>query len=401
MTVRNLYAPAALGIEGYMNARERTKMQVNNIDSFKAKMEEFVSGKDTQNLIFTEDLKNMVHISEAQDINLLRQMIEKFSTQKKELRFGTFVFGPPVMRLLYHLKDCDNALAMFKDESLNGFFDQLISYQILLDMLFVHERYQDVLDTYDVIKSRQVQGGRFPKHVLVLTLAACYKLNTPASFEYATTLYKEAIDSGHLPMRRGVCFFAMLAFNQNQPQIALEVVGTVRQQNYLTIRAIKAMGNSQLKRFDSVLPLLKSVLEVDNPMATKQTFPQSVIDHLKVELDSLTNNELKADFEKVLGFLERHGHITPNSLDDILLTEIQQTVQFPGNDGRDGFQRDGYRRDNREGGYNNREGGYNRDGGYNNRNNDRRDRDDRRGGFQKREFDYPSGRTRPGLHELN
>lgn len=81
-----------------------------------------------------------------------------------------YVFGPPVLRLFHHLKETDQALALFKDESLQGFFDQLISYQIILDLLYESKRYQDVLDTYEVIKKRQVQGARFPKHVLTLTL---------------------------------------------------------------------------------------------------------------------------------------------------------------------------------------------------------------------------------------
>ena len=118
----------------------------------------------------------MVHLSEKDDLNLLEQMIKKFSSQSKEVRFGNFVFGPPVMRLLYFLKEDDQALKLFKDDSLNGFFDQLISYQLLLDLLYEQKRYQNVLDMFDVIKSRQVQGGRFPKHVLVITFAACYKM---------------------------------------------------------------------------------------------------------------------------------------------------------------------------------------------------------------------------------
>lgn len=55
---RNLYAPAALGIDGFLQTRERIKMQVTNIDSFKSKMQEFVSDENSNNLVFTEDLKN-------------------------------------------------------------------------------------------------------------------------------------------------------------------------------------------------------------------------------------------------------------------------------------------------------------------------------------------------------
>lgn len=134
-------------------------------------MHEFVKDENSKNLIFTEDLKNLLHIAEKTDVPLLSQMISKFCTQSKEVRFGNYVFGPPVMRLLHLLKDSETAMKLFQDEQLDGFFDQLITYQLLLDLLFESKQYQEVLDMFEIIKSRQVQGGRFSKHVLVLSLA--------------------------------------------------------------------------------------------------------------------------------------------------------------------------------------------------------------------------------------
>lgn len=62
------------------------------------------------------------------------------------------------MRLFHSLKDVDTALTMFKDEKLSGFFDQLVSYQILLDLLYESGKYQEMLDIYKVIKDRQVRN---------------------------------------------------------------------------------------------------------------------------------------------------------------------------------------------------------------------------------------------------
>lgn len=64
---------------------------------------------------------------------------------------------------------------MFKDPELNSFFDQLMTYQILVDMLYEQGRYQDVVDVFEIIKSRQIQGGMHPRHVVLLVFAACYK----------------------------------------------------------------------------------------------------------------------------------------------------------------------------------------------------------------------------------
>lgn len=64
----------------------------------------------------------------------------------------------------------------FKSEELNGVFDQQISFQLLLDLLFINDRYQEMLDVFEVISNKQLEGHKYPKNVVVLALAACYKL---------------------------------------------------------------------------------------------------------------------------------------------------------------------------------------------------------------------------------
>lgn len=232
-----------------------------------------------------------------------------------------------------------------------------------------------------MIKSRQVQGGRYPKNVVVLTFAACYKLNKPESFDFACNLWKEATSSGHIPMRRGVTFLAMLAVNQGAPHVALEVLSTVKQQTYLTVRTIKALALAKLKRYDDVLPILRSVLEVTSPTIGKQTFPESAIEQIKKEFEGNTNKDLQNDFNKITSFLDKHGHITKNALDDILCAEIQHTPT-PNFQGGDGSQHQGFERRER----------YNQ--GYNDRFDDRRPR--------RPDFDDSSRQMRrPGLYELN
>lgn len=63
-------------------------------------------------------------------------------------------------------------------------FDQLISYQILVDMLYEQNRYGDVLTVFEQIKKRQIQGGRHPRHVVTLVFAACYKEVTTQTLLY-------------------------------------------------------------------------------------------------------------------------------------------------------------------------------------------------------------------------
>jgi hypothetical protein len=65
---------------------------------------------------------------------------------------------------------------VFKYPELEDFFAQLGTYQILMDLLFENERYQDILDVFEIIKLRQHQEAKYPKNVVILTFAACFKL---------------------------------------------------------------------------------------------------------------------------------------------------------------------------------------------------------------------------------
>lgn len=77
--IRTLYTAEALGVDGYEKQRERSKAQFAGMgEKFRTKMDEF-STSDTKNMIFTEDLKNMVHLVEnnPQDLELVRRMMTK------------------------------------------------------------------------------------------------------------------------------------------------------------------------------------------------------------------------------------------------------------------------------------------------------------------------------------
>lgn len=77
---RTLYTAEALGVDGYEKQRERTKTQFNGMEEkFRTKMQEFSSSADSKNMIFTEDLKNMVHLVDQNpdDIQLVLQMMKK------------------------------------------------------------------------------------------------------------------------------------------------------------------------------------------------------------------------------------------------------------------------------------------------------------------------------------
>ena len=173
---RPLYSASSLAIDSYAEARKHVTNQFESVaQSFRAKMTEFTS-EDNKSIIFTEDLKAMLHIvdNNKEDIELIMKMLKKFHAQNNELRFGNYVFGPVVMRAFYYLDLPDVALEAFKDPELQGFFDQLTSYQVLLTLLYNHKRYSDMREVYDLIKKKYTGGIMHPQNSVLLVLAACY-----------------------------------------------------------------------------------------------------------------------------------------------------------------------------------------------------------------------------------
>ncbi|XP_053688016.1 pentatricopeptide repeat-containing protein 2, mitochondrial-like [Sabethes cyaneus] len=328
VAVRNLYSASVLGLDGYENYRQKTSTQhLHNIDNFKRKMREFVAGSNT-NMIFTEDLKNVIHLVEntPEDKQLLLDMIEKYNSQSQELRFGNYVFGPVVMRALHHLKDPQLALELFKNEKYSGFFDQLTSYQILGDLLYENGLYPQVREVFDIVKQRQIQGSHYPKHSVTLTLAACYRENSKESYQYAMNLWKELNAVGHLPMRKATAFAAALALKHGEPGIALEIATSFMKGNYVTIRQIKLLALVKLGRFDDLVPILRSILEVGGPVDNKQTFCQEVIQQIKDAIGA-ASEEASQDLQRILSYLETNGHITEKTMEELLCQEIVSTAQ--------------------------------------------------------------------------
>ncbi|KAI4467425.1 pentatricopeptide repeat-containing protein 2 mitochondrial [Holotrichia oblita] len=315
---RGLYSASSLGLDTFIEQQDRVRNQLLNIqDKFKTKMIENTT-EESKNIIFSEDLKNMIHIATDADIEIVINMMKKFNKQNKELRFGNFVFGAVVMRMFYVLNKPKEALECFKSPDLEGFFDQLISYQLLCDLLYENQLYKDILECFNIIQDRQVGGMKYPRNIVVLVIAACYKMNTPESLEYAIKLWKDLIDVGHMPARRAVTFFAKLLLNNDKPEHALEVLGVVQNQNYTTVRNLKVLILTKLNRLDDTIPILKSILKLEQV----QTFNKDVLDALQEQLQQQNNTELLTEFNHLMKIFQEQKHISDVTLDEQLSSEI-------------------------------------------------------------------------------
>lgn len=317
--IKTLYSASALGIENFLESRKRTNERfANYVDKFRSKMESFV--QDENNMIFTDDLKNMVHIAEPSDADLVMKMIQKFNTNK-EIRFGQFAFGPIVMRMFHFLDAPNEALQCFNDPANEGFFDQLISFQILLDLLYNNQMYDEIYQVFEVIKNKQINMVKFPKYSVVLVMATCYKQNTPESFEYAKNLWMGMKNTDDFVLRRTSAYFAALALNQGAPHIALEAISN-QKQHYVTIRNIKAVALANLDRVDDALFVLRQVLDVDKPTNVKNTYFEETISKVRAAVEKANKTDSTKEFENIVKALQDRGLIDSQRLDTLLNSEI-------------------------------------------------------------------------------
>ncbi|EFN89107.1 Pentatricopeptide repeat-containing protein 2 [Harpegnathos saltator] len=279
-------------------------------------------------MIFTEDLKSMLHLAQkkSEDIELIVKMLTKFNTQNKELRFGTFIFGPVVMRTFYYLDEPDLALTAFKDPNFDNFFDQLISYQILLCLLYKHGKYSEMKEVYDIIKNKNMENGLYPRNALILVMAACYKENTPQTLEYALDIWKDLIGKGFVFMRRAATFLTALAINQNMPHIAIEIVTSIKESRYIDIRCLKVSAYTELKRFTEIVPIFRTSLEYDRPNSQKECYFKDVIENLE---NAMVKENIVEDFElyKLIALLKNNNRILTETLERHICAEIRQDAQ--------------------------------------------------------------------------
>ncbi|CAG5049186.1 unnamed protein product [Parnassius apollo] len=305
-----LYSPSALGIDGYLQSRKRIKDQFSNFsDKFRSKMKDFVF--EPKNMIFTEDLKNMVHMAEPTDLDLVLNMIKKFNSQNNEFRF---------------------ALKCFEDPDNNGFFDQQVSYQILLDLLYNHEMYEEMYRVFERVQEKQLNMTKFPKYPLILILAACYKQNTPKSMEYASKIWSEMLSVGTTPVRRAATFFAALALKQGAPHVALESL-SMQTPHYVTVRNIKAIALADIGRVDDALPILRAVMDNDTPeQKGKHTFFEETISKVRNAVEKAANKDIQKEFENIEKALRDRNLIDSQTLDQLLSSEItivKKTTEKP------------------------------------------------------------------------
>ncbi|XP_042909663.1 pentatricopeptide repeat-containing protein 2, mitochondrial isoform X2 [Parasteatoda tepidariorum] len=335
LNVRYLYNDQFLGIDKYVDARQRTITRLGNMrGNFFNRMKAQVTST-VPSMIFTEDLKTVIHSCEdtPEDIEVSIQMIKRYHKQNKELRFGTFIFGPVTMRLFYYLKKQDMIYDFFKDQELEGFFDQLKSYYLGMDIYFKNGKYEEILDAFDQLQAKKIAETKFPREGVVLATGACYKLNTPETFQRATELVTLAREARVPVLRKALTFVVALALNQNKPDIALEILSSIDRYNNITGNNLKLLAYAGLGRTQDAFSILRQITDQDAPIQSRirGEVCQATLDAIEEAVKKVQDTETSHIFEQLSRSLKESNLISSQTIDELVCLPIEPRA-FPRDD---------------------------------------------------------------------
>lgn len=332
---RHIYTPAALGLDQYVKLREDTSARFTAIhDAFKSRMCQ-VLAEQSGAMIFTEDFKNALHLADSteEDMDMIRQMARRFHKQHEALRFGMYVFGPVVMRTYHTLKQSREALEALNDPELDGFFDQLSSYQICLDLLYKEGLYEDVQRVFADLQDRRIAGHRYPKNCLNVVVAACYKMGTADSLGTVQTLFGQAQEYGIPLNRRLLVFAAALALKTGQPHTALDLILRSTALTHISVRSIKVVALSQLGRLGEALVALRAIAEIDIPRTPKpgqgKYILREAVEEVEEAVKGSGDKEKQVEFERIKKCLEEMGALSDKSMDELISSPIDRFERRP------------------------------------------------------------------------
>ncbi|XP_076293301.1 pentatricopeptide repeat-containing protein 2, mitochondrial [Lasioglossum baleicum] len=308
--VRYMYTEKALGITSYESTRQIYRNQFISIEStFRSKMKEVCDSTD--GVIFTEDLKAMLHLIQKNedDLVLIRKMIEKYQASNKDLKFGSYVFGTVVMRMYYYLNEPKTALDTFNEVSQTSLFNQRTSVNILMCLLYKNNMYAEIRELFNFAINNE-EWKEVTKNCLLVLCSACYKENTPESFECALNSWRKVSDIVYRPPARSTAITSALAIKQNAPDVALELIAAIQKQQYITVRCLKVLAYMNLQKYVQIIPLFKHLLETDNSSPFKHTFYSHVIDELEENIKN-TNVEGSEELLQLINEIRRRDQVTP------------------------------------------------------------------------------------------
>ncbi|XP_055309558.1 pentatricopeptide repeat-containing protein 2, mitochondrial-like [Sitodiplosis mosellana] len=322
MPIRTLFTREELGVTQFERHRQNAHADYIIPEQIEEYKQRFV--KEFENMRLDEmrnNLKQYILLIDGKpdEFNTLKSLLtDYYKTYNNSVHHvSDFVFGTPIMRLLYFLNLPDEAVKLFNDPDMRSVFEQMQTYKVLLTLLYDNKRYAEVFELYKQIRTRLDLFELFPDITInCLAFAACYQLNTPEHFQYADELWKQAQNVKQLSRSRYL--LAGLAIKQNSPKYAL---GLVRSPfPYATVRFLRLAAFTQLGYYDKAIDILQqSVANFKlNSTSTKPSFGKQMVEDLRKAIEKSGRKKDLSDFQKIHEELTSLSLLSDETLDERL-----------------------------------------------------------------------------------
>ncbi|XP_026574007.1 pentatricopeptide repeat-containing protein 2, mitochondrial isoform X1 [Pseudonaja textilis] len=265
-------------------------------------------------LILRTELINLLYLCQSKnEMELVKRTIYRYHEENRNRAFGEFRFGPIFMRLCYELGLEAVALELIKDQTLNGFFGDYTSFNILMDMLFEKGHFEDALN---VLLEMDRENVRFSQDTYLLAFAICYKLNSPESWKIVNTLLEDKRLRGHELSRRTQYFIVALGLKQNDFLKAQYYFSQLQPTESIVYDNLKILLLAAFGNLKNLLQTLEKASKINTYFVRKPNFCKDVIIAVreKLELDP----DFIIQFEEIVTKLKVSGQINELTLDDLL-----------------------------------------------------------------------------------
>lgn len=329
---RSIYTDDALGIKK-LDALKVSKADLyqSGKERYIERLAKYVYENETQS-IFKDDLINLIALAdEEQHLDLVENLAILLQKQQDPAQPDSW--GSAVMRLYFKMNQLERALKNIKDfDRFGEFFNQRTSYQILLTMLYNAQRYQDVVDIYEVSRSKLIvkesdkeRGIRSSRQLSVVAFAALAKMNTQESLKIAENLYSLDPENPYLRMRV-VSLISNLALNQGQPSVALNLIFNSPGKNFVSLRTIKAKALIKLERYEDILFHLRESLA--DVRRDRQVILKEACDEISANLPNIEDEKVRHDLLSLIAELNQNNLVGDNSLESIIFKPIEERRTF-------------------------------------------------------------------------
>ncbi|XP_060559245.1 uncharacterized protein LOC132719492 isoform X2 [Ruditapes philippinarum] len=277
--------------------------------------------------ILTEDLAALLYLTEPDDdFDLVLKVVQRYQEfqEKAKLKIR-FPLGIKMLQMLYIVEKEDLALKWFLNDknTVNPMCRSRKCFLIMMDMLFECGLYEEVVNL--ILTCENFLDKKYPE-LMLLALAALYKMNTKESFQQMLTLVSELSKDSVQLTDRCALMCCMLAYQQGEIEVMLEMIKlpifTVKQESFYTshIINVKILAYIRLGRIEEAVGMVESIFGM-----YKNAFPvifDDVINELTTQTKLAGNKLLDRKCAEITRSLKASGYAMKITTEQYLFNNI-------------------------------------------------------------------------------